>query len=80
MRKADVETVLEQNRASNGGQVLCENCGVVTVKPQKSMKGVTPPKNEWQTDHIIPRDQGGDGSALNAEILCRTCNRAKSNK
>jgi RHS repeat-associated protein len=80
MRRADVDTALEQNRAKNGGQVLCENCGVVTVKPQKSMKGVTPPKNEWQTDHIIPRDQGGDGSALNAEILCRTCNRAKSNK
>jgi RHS repeat-associated protein len=80
MRRTDVDELLEHNRAKNGGQVVCENCGVTTVKPQKSTKGVTPPKNEWQADHIIARDKGGDGSALNGEILCRGCNREKGTK
>ena len=80
IRRTDVDEMLEQNRMKNGGQVLCENCGVTTVKPKKSTKGVTPPENEWQSDHIISRDKGGDGSALNTDILCRDCNRAKGNK
>ena len=80
MRRTDVEELLEHNRTKNGGQVVCENCGVTTVKPQKSTKGVTPPRNEWQADHIIARDKGGDGSALNGEILCRGCNREKGTK
>jgi len=79
-RRQDRREILEDNRVRNGGLVVCENCGVVTVKPQKSTRGVTPPKDEWQHEHIIPRSKGGDGAPPNGEMLCRDCNRAKSNK
>jgi hypothetical protein len=70
--------ILEENRAKNGGAVRCENCGVSTVQPQKSTAGVSPPTNEWQRDHIYPRVRGGDGAPSNGQILCRNCNRTKS--
>ena len=76
----DVKAELDANRARNGGKVLCENCRSELVAPAKSMRGRTPPANEWQKEHIIPRSMRGDGSFDNLEILCRTCNRAKSNK
>ena len=57
----------------------CEYCGVKTTPAQKSMSGVTPPKTEAQTDHIIPRSQGGTNSPNNAAHACRECNRNNSN-
>jgi hypothetical protein len=51
-----------------------------TVPGQQSQTGVTPPGNETQVDHIIPKSQNGDGSPSNAQILCRTCNIEKSDK
>lgn len=44
------------------------------------MKGVTPPQNEWQIDHIIPKDAGGTNSYGNAQVLSRIENRMKWNK
>lgn len=29
------------------------------------MKGVKPPKNEWQIDHVVPKDKGGTNSSSN---------------
>ncbi len=69
--------VIEENRARNDGDVLCEYCGVKTVPAQKSQKGVTPDTRETQVDHIIPKAKGGDGSSTNGQVLCRKCNRAK---
>jgi RHS repeat-associated protein len=73
-------TLLHENRLKNNGRVLCENCGTELFKPQKSMRGVTPPVNEWQRDHIIPKIKRGDGAPSNGQLLCRTCNRAKGTK
>jgi len=56
----------------------CEYCGQETVPAKKSEKGVTPPGNEGQTDHIEPRSKGGDNSPENAAHACRDCNRKMS--
>jgi len=72
--------VVEANKAKNNGQTTCENCNQNTVPGQKSESGVTPPGNETQIDHIYPKSKGGDGSPSNGQVLCRDCNRTKSDK
>ena len=57
----------------------CEYCGVETVSAKKSERGVTPPRNEAQTDHIVPRSEGGTNAPSNAAHACRGCNRDMSN-
>lgn len=57
-----------------------ESCGVETVPAQRSQRGVTPPPNETQVDHIYPRSRGGDGAPENGQVLCRACNMAKGDK
>ena len=78
--KKGKQTVIQRNKDQNGGVTNCESCGVETVPAQKSQKGVTPPKNETQVDHIQPKSKGGDGSPSNGQVLCRSCNREKSDK
>ncbi|MBK6959397.1 MAG: HNH endonuclease [Nitrosomonas sp.] len=36
------------------------------------------PDNEIEFDHIIPVSKGGPTTVENLRILCRTCNRKKS--
>lgn len=57
----------------------CEYCGVETVAAKKSERGMTPPRNEAQTDHIKPRSNGGTNAPSNAAHACRECNRDLSN-
>ena len=74
------QEVIARNKAANQGRTVCENCGVQTVSARKSERGVTPPRNETQVDHIYPGSRGGNGSPDNGQVLCRSCNRAKSDK
>lgn len=72
------QKVIEENALKNNGEVKCENCGVTTTKPSKSQRGVTPPKTDRQIDHVIPKAKGGSGTSENGQVLCRECNRKKS--
>jgi hypothetical protein len=45
---------------------LCQHCGTST--------------GPMQYDHVIPYSVGGDNSVENIQLLCRRCNRAKSNR
>ena len=75
--RAGKRAVIQDNMSANGGVTVCENCKVVTVPGQKSQSGITPPVNQTQVDHIIPRVYGGNGSPDNGQVLCRLCNRDK---
>ena len=72
--------IFEENRGRYGGINVCEECKTPTVPSKKSVKGVSPPSNESQAEHIISRKNHGDGTRLNGEVLCRNCNRAKGAK
>jgi hypothetical protein len=72
--------VKDANRAANGGTTVCENCGTETVPGQRSVRGVSPPSNETNVDHVIPKAHGGKGDPLNGQVLCRACNLKKSDK
>jgi hypothetical protein len=72
--------VKEKNATQNDGKVICENCKVETVPGQKHAKDTTPPPNEAQVDHVIPKAKGGKGDPENGQVLCRDCNIKKSDK
>jgi len=78
--KAGKEVVIRKNELQNNGEVICEGCGITTGPATKSKRGVTPSRNERQVDHIDAKSKGGRGNPDNGQVLCRTCNRAKSNK
>jgi len=76
---AQKKAILAENAARNNGVVKSDLSGETTVPSQKSQKGVTPPSNEAQIDHIKPRSKGGSNSYSNAQVLTREENRKKSN-
>jgi RHS repeat-associated protein len=68
---------IDRRNVERHGKPTCEKCGKDVVSGQRHERGVTPPGNERQRDHIIPRSQGGDGSPPNGQVLCRDCNLRK---
>jgi RHS repeat-associated protein len=76
---ADFSKKTKQEATEKAGQ-KCQDCATNTVPGKKSEKGVTPPQNEGQTDHIKPKSKGGTNAPSNAQHLCRKCNRDKSDK
>jgi RHS repeat-associated protein len=72
--------IIAANKARNGGVVKSDLSGEVLTQPAKSRKGVTPPSNEWQIDHIVSKNKCGTNSYSNAQVLSRAENRAKYNK
>ncbi|WP_329601776.1 HNH endonuclease family protein [Paraburkholderia antibiotica] len=84
--KTQKNNIYEQNMANNGGVLRSDVDGTELVMPSKSQSGVTPPSNEAQIDHIVPKNPAdpnttqGTNSYSNAQVLSRTQNRQKSNK
>jgi hypothetical protein len=80
------KNIYDANRKANNGVLKSDISGKELVSPQKSVKGVTPPKNEAQIDHITPRNPldpniyPGTNSYGNAQVLSREENRLKSNR
>jgi hypothetical protein len=69
----------QANAEKYGGRNVCESCQADVVPGRRHERGVTPPGNERQRDHIVPRSRGGRGIPDNGQVLCRTCNIEKSN-
>jgi 5-methylcytosine-specific restriction endonuclease McrA len=74
------QIVKQKNAEEHEGKNRCENCDVETVPGKKHEKGVTPPRNETQVDHKLPKAKGGPGDEDNAQVLCRDCNLKKGSK
>ncbi len=70
----------QANAEKYGGTNVCENCQVEVTPGRRHERGVTPPGNERQRDHVVPRSKGGSGIPDNGQVLCRTCNIQKSNQ
>lgn len=66
--KKEKSQIIEKNKTKNDGKNVCENCGTETVKAEKSKKGISPPKNETQVDHIVPKSKGGKGKIDNGQV------------
>ncbi|NUQ78915.1 MAG: HNH endonuclease [Polyangiaceae bacterium] len=68
------------NRAHNGGELKSDLSGKPMLDSGKSQRGIVPPANEAQVDHIVPIDKGGTRTQSNLRLITREENRAKWNK
>ncbi|HGN6329404.1 TPA: polymorphic toxin-type HINT domain-containing protein, partial [Neisseria gonorrhoeae] len=75
---AQKKAIIQENMNRNGGVVKSDQSGEVLVRPKKSQKGITPPSNEWQIDHVQAKSKGGSNSYKNAQVLSRRENIKKS--
>lgn len=82
---AQKRAIYEENMRRNNGVLRADDTGEALVMPQKSQRGVTPPRNEAQIDHIDaknpanPNAARGTNSYGNARVISRETNRQKSN-
>jgi hypothetical protein len=78
--RKDKREAIAENRAKNNGELRSDQSGELLVPSKQSQKGVTPPHNEAQVDHIIPVSHGGGRSPENRQVLGRRENAVKSNR
>jgi hypothetical protein len=71
--------IWERNAARNAGTNRCYICGQDVVRVQ-NQKGVSPPCNQGQIEHIDPVALGGTNCPSNLDIACRRCNLEKGAK
>jgi hypothetical protein len=76
--QAQKRNILNQNKENNNGVIRSDESGKEAVPGQQGKKGVTPPANEANVDHITPKAKGGSNSYKNAQVLTREENLKKS--
>ncbi len=82
---AQKRAIYRENMRRNNGVLRADDTGEMLVMPKQSQRGVTPPRNEAQIDHInarnpiSPNTPRGTNSYSNARILSREANQSKSN-
>jgi hypothetical protein len=74
------QSIFEQNRSHNNGQIRSDLSGGILTPPRKHLKGVSPSWNEAHVDHIRPRANNGTNSFSNAQVLSRGENLFKGAK
>jgi hypothetical protein len=70
--------ILKENMRRNNNVLRSDKTGKILQQPTKSTRGVAPPRNEAQIDHIFPKSMGGPNSFGNAQVIERSANIAKS--
>jgi hypothetical protein len=75
--KAGKEAVIDLDKAKNGGKTICKDCGIETIPATRDTRGVAPPKNRTEIDHIDRKRDGGSGTPNNGRVLCSDCNKKK---
>lgn len=78
----DLASGIETTGAVEGSGIAGKSKGTRFSPKNKEnvKKGVTPPTNETQVDHVVPKSKGGKGVPDNGQILCRECNLKKGDK
>jgi filamentous hemagglutinin len=74
-----VREMKRRNMEANGGLLRDDVTGEIMDPSAKSQRGITPPSNEVQVDHVVPIDQGGTRAMNNLLLRTRSNNRAKWN-
>jgi hypothetical protein len=79
-------TIIKENSRMNGGILRSDESGIEIIRAKKSKRGVTPPRNEANIDHITPVNPAdktktpGSNSYKNLRLIARFENIEKSNK
>lgn len=82
---AQKNAIYAENMRRNNGVLRSDETGEPLIRPSQSRRGVTPPGDEAQVDHINPRIPAdpnaspGTNSYGNARVISRDANAAKSN-
>lgn len=71
--------MLKDNDGRNGG-LKDDQDGTPLVYPKRHRKGVRPPDNEANIDHVIPKAKGGTNDYGNLRVRARKANIDKSDK
>lgn len=70
--------MLRQN--GRDGQLKDDRDGTPLVPAQKHRRGVTPPDNEAQIDHVVPASKGGTNDYGNLRVRSRQANLKKGDR
>ena len=73
------DRILDENESRNGA-IRDDQDGTPLVRPQQHRRGVRPPDNEAQVDHVVPRNKGGTNEYGNLRVRSRKANIKKSDR